>query len=208
MLEALSAAEECGLSVILENGKLMMRAKERPPQRVIDEVRRYKAEIIALRRAEAQTDVISMCRSTTEIGVQQIGKAALVGVPKNVPDAWARGVADLLVMNTVGDWPPRYWRQLQDDCISFLRGHAAAAHRLGWDEIALFGVHPVKPWRRLDCVGLVPLLAGSVVLDLTRREAELRKPSGAVLRFRRPTETNTIAMPVWEFGKRAPCSET
>ncbi|MGA7325068.1 MAG: hypothetical protein WBX25_11425 [Rhodomicrobium sp.] len=67
---------------------------------------------------------------------------------------------------------------------------AEQANALGWDEIALFGVHKgTHPKERIDVWGLIPLLAWSgLSLALTKMEADaatITSPRGSLLRHPR-----------------------
>ena len=125
----------------------------------------------------------------------------MLAVPPGMPGAWVQGVADLLAMTRPAAGPAERWKALREDAYHFLRDHAARAHELGWTDHDLFGVHPEKPWGRFDHMGLVPLLNGAKVVDLSTDKAVIEKPSGARLTFRRrgiaPDETCLI----WELEK-------
>ena len=88
---------------------------------------------------------------------------------------------------------------MREDAYTFLRDHAARAHALSWTALDLFGVHPVKPWVRFDCMGLVPLLDGAKVVSLSEAEAVIEKPSGARLTFRRRAEVPDETCLIWEL---------
>jgi hypothetical protein len=49
----------------------------------------------------------------------------------------------------------------------------------------LFGVHPDAPAARFDVMGLIPILNGATVLTLTDSTATMRRPSNAILTYRR-----------------------
>ncbi len=88
---------------------------------------------------------------------------------------------------------------LREDTYTFLRDHAGRAHRLGWTALDLFGVHPVKPWARIDVMGLVPLLNGGRVTALSNVKAVIEKPSGARVTFRRRGQVSTEVCLIWEL---------
>ena len=78
----------------------------------------------------------------------RITRAVLLQVPDGVPEDWVQGVADLLVMPPHPAWTEEAWKTLQEDALAFLRQWAAQAHRLGWEALDLFGVHPTAPVTR------------------------------------------------------------
>ncbi len=124
-------------------------------------------------------------------------KVVLLHCPPGVPEAWVQGVADLLATARPASCPDAKWQTLREDAYHFLRDHAAQAHALGWTGLDLFGVHPVKPWARLDVMGLVPLLRGREVAALNRDGATIKMAGGQVLTYRRvqvtcPTDTCLI----------------
>ena len=47
------------------------------------------------------------------------------------------------------------------------------------------GVHLVKPWARLDAMGLVPMLQGRRITALSEARAEFRDHGGGELTYRR-----------------------
>ncbi len=126
-------------------------------------------------------------------------KIVLLHVPPGVPEAWVQGVADLLAMARPASCPEAKWQVSREDAYRFLRDHAARAHGLGWTGYDLFGVHPVKPWVRFDCMGLVPLLNEARVTALSDIEAVIEKPSGARLTFRRRGQVPDETCLIWEL---------
>ena len=88
--------------------------------------------------------------------------------------------------------------------------HWTAAVALGWGDSELFGVHETSP-RRLDAMGLVPLLAWSLhtveVAAIDDSGATLRAHLGAKQRYHRFPPGMQAAAPFWEcsapFGRTA-----
>ena len=126
-------------------------------------------------------------------------KIVLLHCPPGAPETWVQGVADLLAMARPAACPEPKWQALREDAYTFLRDHAARAHALGWTALDLFGVHPVKPWARIDVMGLVPLLNGGRVTALSDAEAVIEKPSGARVRFRRRGQASPEMCLIWEL---------
>ncbi len=127
------------------------------------------------------------------------GRAVLLQVPDGVPAEWVQGVADLLAMPPHAAWPEPAWRVLREDALTFLKDWAAQADALGWDALALFGVHAAAPHARLDGMGLVPLLGGRPVIALTEDAVGIRAGSGGTQTFRRHRSPPPGRCLVWEL---------
>ena len=85
------------------------------------------------------------------------------------------------------------WQQAINDGRRFLDRWGEQAEALGWTARDLFGLHevphtPHASYRRLaryDCTGLIWLLRGAVVVDLTESTAAICGRLGAVTTYRR-----------------------
>lgn len=75
------------------------------------------------------------------------------------------------------------WRQAIEDGRRFIMDWGADAERLGWLAEDLFGLHEKAPAYRYDEMGLIWLIDGGHVTQITAAEATIRHRSGAVLRF-------------------------
>lgn len=128
----------------------------------------------------------------------QIKPAIILAVPDGAPVDWVQGVADLLAMPPHPDWLEPAWRVLREDALTFLKDWAAQADALGWDALALFGVHAAAPHARLDGMGLVPLLGGRSVIALTEDAVGIRAGSGGTQTFRRHRSPPPGRCLVWE----------
>jgi hypothetical protein len=95
-----------------------------------------------------------------------------------VPESWHQGVAHLLGRQPPDFYPVRAWRHLQDDAPTFLERWAVQAIRLGWQDWQIWGVHRRAPWRRLDAMGLVPMLRGKRILALVDDGAVIELRTG------------------------------
>jgi hypothetical protein len=84
------------------------------------------------------------------------------------------------------------WRFLISDAENFLPRWGSAAHSLGWTALDLFGVHPAAPAVRFDVMGLLPIMNGGAVVNLTDGAATLRARSGVTLTYRRSTERGAV----------------
>jgi hypothetical protein len=103
---------------------------------------------------------------------------------------WHAGIARLGAQARVPQWPKDRWRQLMSDASAFLAEWGEAAAMLGWTTYELFGVHCRAPYARLDALGLVPLLNGSRVTELSATRAVIRLESGGELTYRRKPQTH------------------
>ena len=95
--------------------------------------------------------------------------------------------------------PAEWWECVIEGCYPFLQDWGARAHKLQWTAIELFGVHSVKPRERIDCMGFVLLLLGAKVVALTATGAEIEKPSGVRLTFRRRDMVPDEMCLLWEL---------
>ena len=87
--------------------------------------------------------------------------------------------------------PVERWQRALADAGSFFALWGDTAERLGWTADDLFGLHPTAPLSRMDCMGLVWLLKGQSVVQLTATEARLSRGNayyrrGAVLLHSKP----------------------
>jgi hypothetical protein len=70
---------------------------------------------------------------------------------------------------------------------------------LGWTVADLFGCDCRAPWHRLDRAGLVLLIGGHEIVELTGDDAALETSTKSVLRFRRrPPARRSVAL-LWEL---------
>ncbi len=104
----------------------------------------------------------------------------------------------------IDDDPSAFWDQaIVDARQGFLQGWVRQAAALGWSVIDLFGVHPMAPADRLDCMGLVPILRGRAILAVMDAAAVIDVRGGARLTFRRADhDPYGMAVPMWEVGPR------
>jgi hypothetical protein len=98
-----------------------------------------------------------------------------------VPVLYATAFAQIQA-NPPADVPRERWYQFVDDAGLFLDLWGCEAERLGWTSADLFGLDPVKPMARYDNMGVLWMLKGEAVLDLTAKSAKL---SGGLTFYRR-----------------------
>jgi hypothetical protein len=109
-----------------------------------------------------------------------------------LPDEWQAILNELKGATSVDGFGDARWPSLVDDTEVFLARWGEAAHLLGWTALDLFGVHPAAPAARFDVMGLLPLLRGDSVVALTKDEARIRRPSRAILTFRRVAQAGAV----------------
>ena len=69
--------------------------------------------------------------------------------------------------------PATRWQACLDDAAVFLGVWEAQAEALGWRADELFGLHPSAPLARYDRMGLLWLMRGRRVIELTASAARL-----------------------------------
>ena len=131
----------------------------------------------------------SLARGVTRVTpvtrVFEQGRAAIAG--DDFPTEWHAILAELKGRESP-DWiTTDRWRVLLHDAERFLDRWSSTARAMGWTALDLFGVHRTQPAGRVDVMGLVILLQGGEVIALTAEGASIKRPSGAVLRFSRPS---------------------
>ena len=179
-VDLIRTVERAGGHLEPDGDGLVVEAPEPLPEPIMTELRAHKAEVI-------------------DFLTRPVARVALLHCPPGVPEAWTQGVADLLAMARPASCPDAKWQALREDAYHFLQDHTACAHQLGWTALDLFGVHPVKPWERFDCMGLVPLLNGARVTALSDTGAVIEKPSVARLTFRRRGQASPEMCLLWEL---------
>ena len=178
--ELIRAVERAGGHLAPDGDGLVVEAPEPLPEPIMTELRAHKVEII---------DFLN----------RPVARVVLLHCPPGVPKPWVQGICDLLVQPCPASCPEEWWEALREDSYHFLRDWAARAHEQGWPAVDLFGAHPVKPWERFDCMGLVPILNGARVTALSDIEATIEKPNKAWLTFRRRGQVPDEARLIWEL---------
>ncbi|CAK0750768.1 hypothetical protein WCLP8_2140001 [uncultured Gammaproteobacteria bacterium] len=106
-----------------------------------------------------------------------------------IPDQVARGIGAIFTAPFANGIPERHWPTVVADTLAFVEnGQAAQAFTLGWTAGDLFGCDQRAPWNRLDRAGLMLLVGGRAIPEITSVHAALRHRDGSVLRFRRLTQ--------------------
>jgi hypothetical protein len=112
----------------------------------------------------------------------------------DAPAEWHAVLEELERREPVDGFGAERWADLVSDAESFLSRWGGVAYSLGWTSLDLFGVHPIAPAGRFDVMGLIPMLNRAEVLALTRQTATMRRPSGAVLTYRRSGRGDAILL--------------
>ena len=108
--------------------------------------------------------------------------AALIAGIEGTPQAEAFGIGRLARMVYDGEALFAMW-------LPMLRRH-------GWTAIELFGVHPIAPAARFDCMGLILVLNSKSVRSISADGASLASPTGTTLSYRR--EPMLGAVLIWD----------
>jgi len=130
--------------------------------------------------------------------------AALAESPRiSVDTDWATDLGGMDSSSPLPGFTLERWEGVIKDAQRFLDRWGVAALSLDWTAEDLFGVHPVAPAARYDCMGLVPLISGGEVIDMRTDRATIRMTSGngLVYYLRRP---NPDAVPIWDLARRSP----
>jgi hypothetical protein len=105
-------------------------------------------------------------------------QSSLVALPKSTlrnSPAYARPPAEV---------PRDRWHQFINDAGLFLDRWGRQAEAFGWRADELFGLHPDAPMARYDRMGLIWMLRGETVLDISETAARL---SGGLAIYRKAT---------------------
>lgn len=149
-------ARQHGVRFGLDGDDLLLLARAEPPAALVEDLRLHKQEIVSWLLAQQEVRLIR------------------------------RGVDTLCKMPPPGSVRPDRWQVLVRDARRFVDVWAAAAARLGWTAVDLFGCHDSRPDERHDQKGLVWIVEGREVAAMTDAAAIIRDPgSGTRLTFHR-----------------------
>jgi TubC N-terminal docking domain len=186
-LDLLREVSEAGCTVRLEGDMLRLSAPEPLPDDMLARLRQHKAKIVTLlAAAEPVNDHVP---------------APVVDdqVDQDLPAEVADGVRAILAAEGAQGVPPHRWPQIQRDTWRLVqRRWLHTALDLGWSTADLFGCDQQAPWYRLDRSGLVLLLGGHQIVELSSAMATLRTRTGSVLRFRRRPPAEPPVALLWD----------
>ena len=156
----LARLDEIGATLARSGDHLVLRANATPvPREIVAAVRSQRAALLSL------------------VASREIG---------GTPQAWTHALVALDPARPPGDVPAKRWEQFLNDGRRFLEhGWAVRAITLGWGPHDLFGCDRVKPYARVDRLGLVWFLDGRPIAALTAETARISTASGGHLTFRR-----------------------
>ena len=152
-----------------------------------------------------KSEISERCEVSLSSAVRRFGAEFSDGIT-SLPDVWRQGVLRLLAMPCPPAVSTKAWAAMIHVSIrTVASGRAAEAASLGWEALDLWGCHSDKPYQRLDCAGLVWLLTGNEVIDLTAGTATIRTRAGATQTHRRRPSVTTEICLAWELttGQRS-----
>jgi hypothetical protein len=188
MNETVAALLERGraasLSLTIEGDALHVDYERCPPADLIEELRRYKAEIMAALSAPAETGE---------------HRAAAV-VAAVMSREWAPGLARLHPDRPPRDVPAGRWQQFISDARRLVNdGWAERAAELGWAPSELFGCDERRPFTRVDRMGLAWFIKGGRVIAMPMTAAVIELPGGVRQTYRRKPSAS-CGVPAWEVA--------
>jgi hypothetical protein len=177
--ELLARCQAAGLSLTAEGEALHVDYFDAPPAELVEELRRQKPALLAI-LGEAAAPAEPPWSETEE------ERAAIVEYDGRIPRAWAEGFARLDPARPPAYVPPRRWEQFIDDVGRFLDSPLRAlAGSEGWGPFDLFACDRDRPFARIDRAGLLWLLNGDKLVELTETTATIETRTGQRQRWRR-----------------------
>ena len=201
-LNILAALDSYGVKAVIENGRvrLVCPKDKPPPAELVEAARAHKGELHQLLAQEARCDrfeeraaILEFDEGLSRAEAEAIARREMMaGVYDDMqaardPGSYASALA-VLRANCPAHVPEDRWRQAIVDATAFTSKWGAQAHALGWMERELFGLPdvPARPRpkyqrvSRYDQTGLVWLLQGRRVVELTKDKAVIETPTGTV----------------------------
>lgn len=169
-LNLVNAVKMAGGRISVEGARLRIEAAAPLPEDLVDQVRQQKAEVLEFLGS---------------------GTAPLI-------NTWTKGLDRLQRMAAPSAFPDRVWNMLIADAATVTSAWASMAAALGWTTLDLFGVGQDAPYRRIDLMGVVPILGGKAVVAMTEATARIRCSDGTTQTFcRKPPQPGRVAL--WEL---------
>ena len=201
-LDIITALTAYGAEAVIEQGRVRLVCREPLPAELIEIARAHKDELRALLEArrdrfEERAAILEFDEGLPRAEAEAMARREMAGVSDDMraapdPNSYAFALTALRA-KCPAYVPENRWHQAIADATAFISQWGAQAHGLGWTAGELFGLQPV-PERpaanysrlsRLDDMGLIWLLRGRPVIELTATEAVTRCHSGARLTYRR-----------------------
>jgi hypothetical protein len=186
-IDLLREVSDAGGTLRLEGQTLRLSTPEPLPDHLRARLRQHKAEIVALLSAAEPIDDHAPAPVADDQGCPDLPAEVVDGVRAILTAEGAQGV------------PPNRWPQIQRDAHQLVeRGWLHTALDLGWTTADLFGCDQRAPWHRVDRSGLVLLMGGHEIVELSSDVATLRTRTGSVLRHRRRPPARPPVALLWE----------
>jgi hypothetical protein len=143
---------------------------------------------------------MSQRAASAACGEAEEERAAIVEIGGGVSRNWAEGFARLHPDRPPADVPLRRWQTFVDDCGRFLdHGWAEKAAALSWGPYDLFGCDRDQPFARIDQAGLLWLLNGCTLIDLSENTATIETKTGRRQTWRRKSAVDPWRILAWEI---------
>jgi len=138
--------------------------------------------------------------SETARGGVEKARVAIVEHDAGILREWVDGLARLHPGCPPGDAPLNRWWQFIGDCGHLLgAGVIEKAAGLGWTATDLFGCNKIKPFARVDQMGLLWFIKGGRVHSMSMSAAVIETATGARQTYRRkPVVVGDVVVP-WEL---------
>lgn len=154
---------------------------------------------------EVATATVATLATGSARDARTVARVASVAVASELPADWQRGLARLRVSHAPAEMAEARWNELRRDAFAVAERWGVEAHRLGWNEVQLFGHDPNPIARRLDTAGLVTLLRGRSVIALDAESATILNAGGDCHRFRRMPFPGAAcpaigSVPIWDLA--------
>ena len=119
----------------------------------------------------------------------------------DVPAEWEEGVATLQAMSCPENVPAKAWANLITNSVRFIGStFAARTAALGWRTADLWGCQAVRPWQRIDRLGVLWLVHDSEFVAVTADAITIRTSTGPRLTSRRLRPALSGVCLAWELG--------
>jgi hypothetical protein len=140
---------------------------------------------------QGKRSISSIVKLTETSGTEQVSGARR---------EWCQAVARMDRHKPPGDVPLLRWLRFIADCRGFLDDEwTNRAVALGWGALDLFGCNQVRPFGRVEHLGLIWLLNGGRIMELHRDRAEIQTQNGRTQTFRRRPVEVRLVVPAWEL---------
>lgn len=192
------AVTKSGTSEVTKNSDWLPHAREFGPSN-LQENQQLAKRVTKVTEVTNFSDRAERASRSLSEGVRSThGSAVLSGIPPE----WSESCRRFLTKSAPKGFPAHRWEAAQRDAERFLSVWGSEATRLAWTDIDVFGASSAAPWARVGMLGLVPLLNGDAVVELSADAAIIETASGSHLRYRRHfVDEGRICL--WEIGEAA-----